>query len=141
MPFQSSLSLYQCTVLPICTVATVQLLYAIPILTVTISVHTVTNMYGSHSCQSDVPVIQYILLVRCNATFTRSLNNASELVYLLVNLTSSPLPCQYLLPIAVLTSKQAYPVLVPVKYPLALRITTVPLTLLRHVFGSLGTKP
>ena len=40
---------YQCTLLPICTVATVQLLYAIPILTVTISVHTVTNMYGSHS--------------------------------------------------------------------------------------------
>jgi hypothetical protein len=32
-----------------CTVATVQLLYAIRILTVTISVHTVTNMYGSHS--------------------------------------------------------------------------------------------
>ena len=49
MPFQSSLSLYQCTLLPICTVATVQLLYAIPNLTVTISVHTVTNMYGSHS--------------------------------------------------------------------------------------------
>src|SRR5215475_10246567 len=43
------LSLYQCTLLPICTVATVQLLYAIPIPTVTISVHTVTNMYGSHS--------------------------------------------------------------------------------------------
>jgi len=49
MPFQSSLSLYQCTLLPICTVATVQLLYAIPILTVTIPVHTATNMYGSHS--------------------------------------------------------------------------------------------
>ena len=43
------LSLYQCTLLPVCTVATVQLLYAIPILTVTISVHTVTSMYGSHS--------------------------------------------------------------------------------------------
>jgi len=49
MPFQYSLSLYQCTLLPICTVATGQLLYAIPILTVTISVHTVTNMYDSHS--------------------------------------------------------------------------------------------
>jgi len=42
-------SLYQCTLLPICTVAIAQLLYAIPILTVTISVHTVTSMYGSHS--------------------------------------------------------------------------------------------
>jgi hypothetical protein len=40
---------HQCALLPICTVATVQLLYTIPILTVTISVHTVTNMYGSHS--------------------------------------------------------------------------------------------
>ena len=70
MPFQSSPSLYQCTLLPICTVATVQLLYAIPILNVIISVHTVTNMYGSHSCQSDVAAIQYILSVRCNATFT-----------------------------------------------------------------------
>jgi len=49
MQFKSSLSLYQCTLLPICTVATVQLLYAIQILTDTISVHTVTNMYGSHS--------------------------------------------------------------------------------------------
>jgi len=49
MPFESSLLLYQCTLLPICTVATAQLLYAIRILTVTISVHTVTNMYGSHS--------------------------------------------------------------------------------------------
>jgi hypothetical protein len=34
--FESSLSLYQCTLLPICTVATVQLLYAFRILTVTI---------------------------------------------------------------------------------------------------------
>ena len=84
MPFQSSLSLYQCTLLPICTVATVQLLYAIrilslyqctllpictvaavqllyaiPVPTITISVHTVTNMYGSHSCYSHVPVLQY----------------------------------------------------------------------------------
>ena len=49
MQFKSSLSLYQCTLLPICTVATVQLLYTIQILTVTISVHNVTNMYGSHS--------------------------------------------------------------------------------------------
>jgi len=90
MPFESSLSLHQCTLLPVtklygshstvtvchsnphchyisvhcyqllnCTVATVQLLYAIRILTVTISLHTVTNMYGSHSCQSHVPVLQY----------------------------------------------------------------------------------
>ena len=59
IPFQSSLSLYQCTLLPICTVATVELLYAIPILTVTISVHTVTNMYGSQRCYSHVPVLQY----------------------------------------------------------------------------------
>jgi len=36
----------------------VELLYAIPILTVTISVHTVTNMYGSHSCYSIVTVLQ-----------------------------------------------------------------------------------
>ena len=43
MQFKSSLSLYQCTLLPICTVATVQLLYAIQILTVTIPVHTVTT--------------------------------------------------------------------------------------------------
>ena len=43
------LSLYQCTLLPICPVATVQLLYVIGVLTVTISVHTVTNLYGSHS--------------------------------------------------------------------------------------------
>ena len=49
MPFQSSLSLYQCMLLPICTVATVQLLYAIPVFTVTISVHAVTNLSGSHS--------------------------------------------------------------------------------------------
>src|SRR5215510_3776131 len=49
MQFQSSLSLYQCTLLPNCTVATVHLLYAIPILTVTISVHTVTKLYGSNS--------------------------------------------------------------------------------------------
>ena len=33
-----------------CASIAVKLLYAIPILTVTISVHTVTNMYGSHSC-------------------------------------------------------------------------------------------
>jgi len=46
------LSLYQCTLLPICMVATVKLLCAIPILTVIISVHTVTNMYGSYSTVS-----------------------------------------------------------------------------------------
>jgi uncharacterized protein with PQ loop repeat len=51
-------------VLPICTVATVQLLYAIPILTVTISVHTVTNMYGSHSCYS----FYKILYTQCRIT-------------------------------------------------------------------------
>ena len=34
---------------PICTVATVYLLYAIGVLTVTISVHAVTKLYGSHS--------------------------------------------------------------------------------------------
>ena len=33
-----------------CASIAVQLLYTIPILTVTISVHTVTNMYSSHSC-------------------------------------------------------------------------------------------
>jgi hypothetical protein len=38
MRLQSSLSLYQCTLLPICTVATVQLLYGIGVVTVTISV-------------------------------------------------------------------------------------------------------
>jgi len=63
MPFHSSLSLYQCTLLPICTVAVVQLLYVIPILTLTIAVHTVTNMYGSHStvtvCHSN-PHCHYI---------------------------------------------------------------------------------
>jgi hypothetical protein len=59
MRFESSLSLYQCTLLPICTAATVQLLYAIRILTVTISVHTVTNMYGSHSCYSHLPLLPY----------------------------------------------------------------------------------
>jgi len=32
-----------------CASIAVQLLYAIPILAVIISVHTVTNMYGSHS--------------------------------------------------------------------------------------------
>jgi len=47
--FESSLTVYQCTLLPIRTVATVQLLYAIRILTDSIPVHTVTNMYGSHS--------------------------------------------------------------------------------------------
>ena len=46
---QSSPSLYHCTLLQICTVATVQLLYSIPVLTVSLSVHTATNMYGSHS--------------------------------------------------------------------------------------------
>jgi len=35
--------------LSICTVATVQLLYAVRILTVTISVDTVTSIYGTHS--------------------------------------------------------------------------------------------
>ena len=40
---------YMSADLPICTVATVQLLYAIRTLTVTISVHTVTNMYVCHS--------------------------------------------------------------------------------------------
>jgi len=68
VPFQSSTSLYQCTLLPVCTVATflqqcasiaIQLLYAIPVLTVTISVHTVTNKYGSHSFYSNVPVLQF----------------------------------------------------------------------------------
>ena len=67
--FQSSLSLYQCTLLPICTVATVQLLYTIPILTVTISVHTVTNMYGSHSCYSHVPVLQYSYCIQFQFSF------------------------------------------------------------------------
>ena len=61
MRFESSLSLYQCTLLPICTVAkllkpcasiAVQLLYAIRTLTVTISVHTVTNMYGSQAVKA-----------------------------------------------------------------------------------------
>jgi len=33
-----------------CASIAVQLLYAIQILTVTISVQTVTNMYGSHTC-------------------------------------------------------------------------------------------
>jgi len=108
--FQSSLSLYQCTLLPICTVATVHLLYTIPILTVTISVHSVTNMYGSHSCQSDVPVFQYFLLVRCNTTFTSFLNKACEISYPILNITS-PVPCQYLLPIAVLRNKPTFPVL------------------------------
>jgi len=40
---------YISALLPLCTVATVQLLYVIGIFTVTISVYTVTNMYGSHS--------------------------------------------------------------------------------------------
>ena len=74
MGFESSLSLYQCTLLPISTVATavqpcastaVQLLYGIRILTVTISVHTVTNMYGSHSCSA---MCQYCSTVTvCNS--------------------------------------------------------------------------
>jgi len=56
--FENSLSIYQCTLLPICTVATAvkamcqycsTVTYAIRNLSVNISVHTVTNMYGSHS--------------------------------------------------------------------------------------------
>ena len=70
MRFEFSLSLYQCILLPICTVATVQLLYAIRILTVIISVHTVTNMYGSHSCQSHVPVLQYSCCVRFESSLS-----------------------------------------------------------------------
>jgi len=58
-PIETSLSYYQCTLLPICTVATVELLYAIPILTVTISGHTVTNMYGSRGCYSIGPGFLY----------------------------------------------------------------------------------
>src|SRR5215510_6661733 len=42
-----------------CASIAIQLLYAIPILTVTISVHTVTNMYSNNSCYSHVPVLQY----------------------------------------------------------------------------------
>jgi hypothetical protein len=49
MSLESSLSIYQCTLLPICTVAIVQLLHVIGVLTVNISVHDVTNLYGSHS--------------------------------------------------------------------------------------------
>jgi len=104
MPFQSSRSLYQCTLLPISTVSTadinicqycctvivchsnphchyisaqcyqyvrqprllkqcdgiaVELLYGIPIFTVTISVHNVSNTYGRHSCYIHVPVLEY----------------------------------------------------------------------------------
>ena len=70
MWFESSLSLYQCTLLPICTVATVQLLYVIRILAVTISVHTVTSMYGSHSSycmlfESSLSLYQCTLLPIC----------------------------------------------------------------------------
>ena len=113
--FQSSLSLYQCTLLPICTVPTavtamyqyystvtvynsnphchyisahcyqyvrspqllqpcvstaVHLLYTIPILTVTISVHTVTNMYGPHSCYSHVPVLQYSYCIQFQSSLS-----------------------------------------------------------------------
>jgi len=57
-------ALYQCTFLAICTVATVNLLYDIPILNVAISLHTVNNMYGSHStvgvCHSK-PQCRYII--------------------------------------------------------------------------------
>ena len=71
---QSSLSLYQCTLLPICTVATVQLLYTIPIpiprialpFTISRAVSALTNLtlYSfSYRCQ---PVALYQLLVRCN---------------------------------------------------------------------------
>ena len=65
MPFEYSLSLYQCTLLPICTVTTVQLLYAIPILTVNISVHIVTNMYGSHSTVTVMPFQSSLSLYQC----------------------------------------------------------------------------
>jgi hypothetical protein len=43
-------SVQQAQLLERCASIAGQLLYAIRVLTVTISVHTVTNMYGSHSC-------------------------------------------------------------------------------------------
>jgi hypothetical protein len=58
MKITSSVFSYEGVMLPHllkwCASIAVQSLYTIPILTVTISVHTVTNMYSSH-----VPVLQY----------------------------------------------------------------------------------
>ena len=52
MPFESSLSLYQCTLLLICTVATVQLLYAIPILIHRLSFNETSKLNLSMSVSS-----------------------------------------------------------------------------------------
>jgi hypothetical protein len=60
MGFESSLSQYQSTLLPICTVATA----------VTISVHAVTNMYGSPSCQSHVSVLRYSYCMRYESSLS-----------------------------------------------------------------------
>jgi len=138
MPFETSLSLYQCTLLPICTVATavnamcqccstvtvchsnlhchyisahcyqllnctvatVQLLYAIRILTVTISVHTVTSMYGSHSCQSRVPVLQYSYCM----PFESSLSHISAHCYQLLNCTVATVQLLYAIRILTVTT-------------------------------------
>jgi hypothetical protein len=42
------------------------------ILIVAISVHTVTNTYGSHSCESDVPVLRYSYCMRFVSIFVNS---------------------------------------------------------------------
>jgi hypothetical protein len=63
-----------------CASIAVQLLYAIRILTVTVSGHTVNNMYGSHSCESSVPVLRYSYCTRFESLFrVFSLNYTTEL--------------------------------------------------------------
>jgi len=184
MRFESSLSLNQCTLLPICTVATVQLLYAIRILTVTISVHTVTNMYGSHSCYSHVPVERYsyfmrfessLSLYQCTLLPICTVATAVKAMYqyfstlcwydatphspasvitpvnlyipfwmslLLQYVASIYYPSLYWQANQLIQYLEQIGLLVPVKYPLAARITIAPLTVYCVMqFGSLGTKP
>src|SRR5215469_6520722 len=85
MRLESSLSLYQCTLLPICTVATVQLLYTIRILTVTIPVHTVTNMYGSYS--KLLYTIRILTVTISVHTVTNMYGSHSKLLYTIRILT------------------------------------------------------
>jgi hypothetical protein len=75
-----------------CASIAVPLLYAIRILTVTVSVHTVTNMYGGHSCRRGVPVLRYSYCTRFESSL--SLYQATLLPICTV-VTAVKAVCQY----------------------------------------------
>ena len=79
MWLQSSLSLYQCTLLPVCITATVQLLYVTAILTVTVSVNFMINTsIPQCDCSSQFTfrnTVRSNTKTSCNSDIPRTENN------------------------------------------------------------------